>query len=261
MIKKNMNKLAGSFKKRLREFNIFLESRKLPNFGQMNTNLSVAPIKTPDNIESSIPYDEEYFEKNYGDMKKNRKKDSKVIYNTFEFYLVLDAIVRYLKLDGSYRSQKILEVGCNNGYTVMLFRQMGYEAYGIDISDYAFKQASDFVRPFLFKGSFADIPFADNTFDITISWGTIEHLPEEESSKCLSEAIRVSKKAIWIGCDNVPQLIEPYHLTNHPIDWWEKKLEALGQKVDNNLRNFIRHQPFLWKRKFYWDALECVLKK
>jgi len=261
MIRKNLKKLINSFKKRFREIDIYLEAKKIPDYGKFNTNLSIKPLKTPGKIETVISYGEEYFENNYGDMNRAKKKDSKVIYDAFEFFLVLDSLIRYLNLDGKRRKLKILEVGCNNGYTVLMFRQMGLEAYGVDVSEYAFKVASDSIRPYLFTGSFDDIPFADNTFDITVSWGTIEHLPESVSSKCLSEAIRVSKKAVWIGCDNVPQSIEPYHLTNYPIDWWEKILESLGQKVDPKLREFIRATPFLHKRNSYWSALECVLKK
>jgi ubiquinone/menaquinone biosynthesis C-methylase UbiE len=194
-------------------------------------------------------------------MKKTNKKDNSIIYNIYECFLVVDSIVQYLNLKEHSHSLKILDMGCNNGYMVLLLRQMGYEAYGIDINKYAFEVASDSAKPYLFTGSFADIPFADNTFDISISWGTIEHLPETLSSKCLSEAIRVSSKAVWIGCDNIPQSIEPYHITNYPIDWWEKKLELLGQRVDYKLRDFIKSRLSLRKNQAYWNALECVLNK
>ena len=122
MLSKNVKKLANSFKKRLRELDIFIESKRIPNYGKINTNISVTPIKTLSNVETVVPYGEKYFEKNYGDMNKNRKKDKKVIYNAYEFYLVLEALVKYLNLGGEYRKLKILEIGCNNGYTVMLLQ-------------------------------------------------------------------------------------------------------------------------------------------
>lgn len=261
MLKKYTIKLVNSFRKRLREAQIYFASRKLLSPRNLNTYRSVSPLKIADNIETVLPYDEKYFENQYGDMHKARKKDNRVVYAVYEYYLMVETLLKYLGLKGSLRSVKILEVGCNNGYTVMLLRQVGIEAYGVDVNKYALSVASDFVKPYVFYGSFAEIPFADNTFDITVSWGTIEHLPENLSSKCLSEAIRVSKKAIWIGCDNVPPSLEPTHVTNYPIEWWEKKLEALGQKVDYKLRETIKNHPILLKRNFYPPALECVLNK
>jgi SAM-dependent methyltransferase len=261
MFKKYKDKLANSIRKRMRKAQIFFDTRGLIDQKKINTTRSISPIKIADNIETVIPYGEKYFENQYGDMHKARKRDSKVIYDVYEYYLMVDSLLKYLNLRDSLSSVKILEAGCNNGYTVMMLRQVGIEAYGVDVNKYALSVASDFVKPYLSYGSFAEIPYADNSFDITVSWGTIEHLPEELSSKCLSEAIRVSRKAIWIGCDNVPASIEPTHVTNYPIEWWEQKLEALGQKVDNKLRETIKNHPILLKRRFYPPALECVLNK
>lgn len=256
LVKKHAGKLANSWRKRKREWEITRIGQSLFQGRTWNAAATVAPKKSIVPVTTAIPYDEKYFEPRYGDMGRKTMTARQALRDVYECYAVIEVIAARLGKPPS--ALKVLDIGCNNGYLVLLLRELGFEAYGVDASEYALRLAPERVKPFLFFGSFADLPFEDQAVDVAVSWGTIEHLPESDSDTCLKEAIRVSRQAMWIGCDNVPQSIEPYHLTNYPIDWWERKLERLGQRVDRELREAIRHHPFLWKRRFYWDALECL---
>lgn len=274
LFSKHAGKLANSWRKRRREWAIKKIGRSLFRGRTFNEAATVTRADRSASVATAMPYDEKYFEPRYGDMGRKTLTARRVLIDVYECYAVIETIATRLGRNSDTgapgaassasgrapNTLKILDIGCNNGYLVLLLRELGFEAYGVDASEYALRLAPQRVKPFLYFGSFADLPFADKSFDLAVSWGTIEHLPESDSDACLKEAIRVSREAMWIGCDNVPQSIEPYHLTNHPIDWWERKLEKLGQKVDGELRDAIRHHPFLWKTQFYWDALECRLR-
>lgn len=72
----------------------------------------------------------------------------------------------------------------------------GYDVYGVDISKEVIKRAKrNFkgkILPSHFKeGDIRDLPFKDNTFDIVFSYGTIEHIRENQLS--VFEAYRVLK--------------------------------------------------------------------
>lgn len=254
-----MAKLANSLRKRRREWMIYRLSSRLFASASPNAVHTVRPTGDGAVLQTGVAYDEKYFEPRYGDMRRKSYDPRRLMYDVYELYAVVEAVSAYV--DRAPSSLKVLDIGCNNGYVVAFLRHMGYEAYGMDLSDYALGLAPPHVRPYLYKGDFAAMPFTDNAFDLCVSWGTIEHLPEELTDRALTEAVRVATTALWIGCDNVSQEIEPYHLTNHPIDWWERKLERLGQRVDPAMREAVRRHPFLWKRQFYWDALECHLRK
>lgn len=259
ILNKHAGKLANSWRKRRRAWEISRLATPLLRGRTFNQAATVSLAAHSSPVITAIPYDEKYFEPRYGDMGRKTLTARQVLLDVYECYAVIETIAA--RLGRAPHAFKILDIGCNNGYLVLLLRELGFEAYGVDASQYALGLAPERIKPYLYLGSFSDLPFGDQAFDLAVSWGTIEHLPESDSDACLKEAIRVSREAIWIGCDNVPQSIEPYHLTNYPINWWERKLEKLGQRVDVELREAIRHHPFLWKRRFYWDALECRLAK
>jgi len=71
---------------------------------------------------------------------------------------------------------RVLEAGCGLGQWVRLLTDSGYEAHGLDFSSHAI-QAGLKVWPNLrlIRANLLDIPYADNSFDMVISLGVIEH--------------------------------------------------------------------------------------
>jgi len=81
---------------------------------------------------------------------------------------------------------KVLDFGCGEGHLVSVFKEMGYDAFGVDIYN-AFD--SEFFR--LIETSPFKIPFEDNTFDLIFSTSVFEHTMNHE--ECLNEICRVLK--------------------------------------------------------------------
>lgn len=92
--------------------------------------------------------------------------------------------------------EKILEVGCGNGYHLNLLNKLGFNLtlVGIDNDTLALRDARKIIRDNRVKLQLADankLPFEDNIFDKVVISEVIEHIEEEQ--KVLSEIYRVLK--------------------------------------------------------------------
>lgn len=92
---------------------------------------------------------------------------------------------------------KILEVGCGNGYYLSLLTRLGVKTNltGIDNDRLALKNAPRFVQDKKVKLMWADaskLSFPDNSFDKVVMSEVIEHVANEEA--VLREVFRVLKK-------------------------------------------------------------------
>jgi len=65
--------------------------------------------------------------------------------------------------------------------------------FGIDISDFAVKQARERFSGTFLKASILKIPFSLNTFDIIIALEVLEHIPPRNTFKAFGEIRRVLK--------------------------------------------------------------------
>jgi len=88
-------------------------------------------------------------------------------------------------------SGKILSAGCGNGADVTLLRELGYDAWGLDV--YNASACSHFLL-----ASLTDIPFDDSTFDAITALEVIEHADGEDREMASSEMMRVLKPEGWL---------------------------------------------------------------
>lgn len=163
--------------------------------------------------------------------------DSK--YNAIEASIHLN---RYLSAKKFINGKKVLDAACGEGYGSFLMKQWGAsEVIGIDISEDALNVAQ---KKFAGKGvSFINhtvevLPFEDNSFDVVVSYETIEHLDCPE--KFLAELRRVAKNdgTILVSCPNDPyyykneHIENPYHKRKFTwFDFSELSQKYLGEDV------------------------------
>ena len=95
---------------------------------------------------------------------------------------------------------KILDIGCGKGYLLYDFLQLKKDAeiYGIDISNYAIKNAKEEIRDRLKVGNATDIPWPDNYFDLVVSINSLHCLHCYDLDKALHEINRVGKNNKYI---------------------------------------------------------------
>lgn len=114
-----------------------------------------------------------------------------------------EAVVRllctYKKQSGS-EGKKVLDLGCGNGRHVWLAAKEGFLAYGIDLS----QKAVDLCKSWLERdglkcvdlrsGNIAGgLPYADDFFDIVISYGVLDHIRIGDAETALTEVRRILK--------------------------------------------------------------------
>lgn len=88
------------------------------------------------------------------------------------------------------RDKDVLEVGCGTGLVLERIAKFAKNAEGIDLSPGMLQKARErglSVR----EGSATDLPFPDNSFDVTCSFKVLAHIPDIE--KALSEMARVTR--------------------------------------------------------------------
>ncbi len=102
---------------------------------------------------------------------------------------------RAVEIVGRYKPRGVLlDIGCALGYYTKAFLDAGYDAYGIDSSAYAVKQAQDLVGEIRIKKCNPDteeISFK-NKFDILYMWDVLEH--STNPRLMLEKATKVARK-------------------------------------------------------------------
>jgi len=136
-------------------------------------------------------YDKGYFERgglvgsNY-DGYENTIKQLKIYYILVKSWL--DKNINEKK-----RKNRILDIGCAYGLFLQFFDEIGWETYGLDISEYAINRAKNYTKAKLFVHSIENglSMFSVNFFDVIVMFDVIEHL--KNPVYVLEEIYRVLK--------------------------------------------------------------------
>ena len=91
----------------------------------------------------------------------------------------------------------VLDAGCSIGNGVKIFKDLGKDSTGMDVSEVAIKAAV--ARGLKAKqGSVLNMPFEDNSFDLVSSADMLEHLVQSDIPGAINELFRVTKKVSCI---------------------------------------------------------------
>lgn len=98
--------------------------------------------------------------------------------------------------------ERVLEVGCCTGDTLMLLSRLGLRAAGVDASAHALALAEKRAgkRCLIRQGRAEDLPFEDNEFDSVLLANTLEFVDDPRAA--LREAARVASSRVVVMCLN-----------------------------------------------------------
>lgn len=106
------------------------------------------------------------------------------------------------------RPIRVLEVGCANGKDFIQFLQndQRFEIWGVDIQDYTpVEEKFQFIL-----ADAAALPFPDQSFDLVVSIGLLEHIePIEKLCQVIQEFARVGRHQVSI-VPSISTLLEPH---------------------------------------------------
>ena len=129
--------------------------------------------------------------------------------------------------------ERILEIGCGYGLCVDFLREEGFEAIGIESSDYIINTVHR-GKDYIYKVKGINMPFRDRDFDIVFSTDLLEHIHPYEVDKALQEQIRLSSGLI-VAMICFPEYHihrnDRYHLSLRHKEWWITKFELEGAKL------------------------------
>lgn len=165
----------------------------------------------------------------------------------------------------------LYEVGCAKGYFVQHAREYGYDAFGVDISEYAIGAAPDAVRSYVEVGNVIDLSrWADESADVVFTSEFLEHLYPEEQDDALDELLRILKPGgLFIHrIGIIPEDDHPFADTVHCDDvthrlllrrgQWEGEFSSRGLRVDRDIEHAydvtFQDRDWVGRGFAYWKA-------
>jgi ubiquinone/menaquinone biosynthesis C-methylase UbiE len=143
-----------------------------------------------------------------------------------------------------FAPESVLDVGCAEGYLVYAFKELGVQAYGVDISDYAISHSPEQVREFLFKvdTNCEDLPFEDKSFDMATAMDIVEHLQNYDKLICemgrilkpegivcvTTPANRYVDTFLALALGHLPTTHKNIHINVHKKAFWIDAFESHG---------------------------------
>ena len=102
---------------------------------------------------------------------------------------------------------RVLAVGCAKGFLVNDLVEIGLEAFGVDVSEYALANAHPGTEHRLFLGTAANLPFPDSSFACVTSINTVHNLREDLCVTALAEIERLApgKGFVQVDCYRTPE--------------------------------------------------------
>ncbi|WP_261842359.1 class I SAM-dependent methyltransferase [Aliamphritea ceti] len=159
---------------------------------------------------------------------------------------------------------KSLEVGCGRGSLSSFFAEDGWECTLLDYSPSVIETAKDVFETNghsaeFITGDANELPFEDETFDVTSSIGLLEHF--EDVSRVMSEQVRVLKKDGWFLGYVVPE--RPDNVQRY-FNWINSGLKLMSKLVGSRKGSQVE-KPDIYRSdfssEFYLRALEGLSVK
>lgn len=126
---------------------------------------------------------------------------------------------------GLKAGDRILDIGCGKGFLLFDFTKVvpGIEVTGIDISDYALRNAKEEIRDRLHVGNAVNLPFPAHSFDFVYSLNVLHNLHCYDLDKALREMQRV-------GTDRKYLCVESYRNETEKANllYWQVTCEAFN---------------------------------
>lgn len=111
--------------------------------------------------------------------------------------LEIEHLQRYLSIVDLIKDKVVLDAASGEGYGSYILSQKSARVTGIDLSEDAIEHAKKTYKRFNLSFEHASIeklPFQDQSFDVVVSFETIEHVDENIQQSFLNEIKRVLKK-------------------------------------------------------------------
>lgn len=137
-------------------------------------------------------------------------------------------IIEYLEVKGIFKDLpvglKILDFGCGKGELVVRLRELGWDAYGVDVTTLWGEEMTGICNNFL---AGYRIPFNDNEFDLVVSTSVMEHVQNKLEAFCeIRRILKPGSYAVHAFPSKFFLPLEP-HLKVPLISWLYPKIPKI----------------------------------
>lgn len=120
--------------------------------------------------------------------------------------------------------QTTLDVGCAAGYLVEGLRDLGVEAYGMDISEYALSTVRDDIKPYCWVQSATSA--IEKKYDLITCIEVLEHLESDDIRKAIKNICTATDDIIF---SSTPfDFEEKSHISIHAPEYWAEQFAYNG---------------------------------
>jgi len=171
-------------------------------------------------------YDEDYFE--------HGEKNGVSLYTDYRWLpeLTIPMAARMLEYLSIRDTDTVLDFGCAKGFLVYAMRLLGREAYGYDISKYAWAHAHPPVAARIHND--LDLTF-DHPCDWVVCKDVLEHVEKADLVPLLSQLRSTISRGFFVVPlgDGKRYCIPDYekdatHVIREPMEWWAEQFAAAG---------------------------------
>lgn len=139
----------------------------------------------------------------------------------------------------------VFDAGCSFGLLVFALREVGVDARGGDISEYAISQAKEEIKPFV---QVLDITKSiPGSYDLITCIEVLEHVPEDSALQAIAN---ISAKTDDVIFSSSPDDTESHsHVNVHPTQYWVECFMEHGLELEEDYdASYIAKQAFRVRR-------------
>jgi len=158
---------------------------------------------------------------------------------------------------------KIIDLGTARGNVVYWLNKMGFDAYGVEVSEWCVKNAHS--QKILQADLSKHIPVVSESYDYVIAREVLEHIPECEIDTTIREIYRILKpKGIAIISNATNRAgkedkkrksgyYDPSHVLIRSPYWWIKKFKKFNLLI--SYEDYVRISSEDWALVNNWDIM------
>ncbi len=122
----------------------------------------------------------------------------------------------------------VLDAGCACGHLVAALHELGVDAWGVDISEYAISQVRPDVKEKCFQGSLTDLPLPQlpRRFDLVTNIEILEHMPAEDAKRSIRAMCQLSDTILFSSTPLDKE--EKTHVNVQPLEYWAELFAGEG---------------------------------
>ncbi len=156
------------------------------------------------------------------------------------------------------RPGRLLDVGCAMGFLLQVAVARGWQASGIEVSDYAARRAAADGRCVVHCGTLQDHPFQTGSFDVVSMFDVLEHLESPHLALQQVHALLKSRGFLILSTPN----LDSWSSTLLGSRWPQRKPEHRFLFSRSSIRRLLHETGFQLVRirpAWKWLTLEFLL--